>query len=105
MSNIGRPKIDRPIQTLEFTTYQEDITLFRNGLIDSLEDEEDENLLSKEIIKKFLLMETWRQNLFIVYLLNKKSQFKFKTLAELLQVDRNDLRREINNIKKELSVL
>ena len=103
--NKGRPKTVKPIETLTFNTYKEDITLFRNGLIDSMEDEDNESELSKETIQKFLQLDVWRQNLFIVYILNQKSQFRFKALAELLQVDRNELRRAINDIKKELQMI
>lgn len=105
MTSKGRPKTVKPIQTLTFTTYQEDLTLFRNGLMDSLEDEDNENPLSKETVLKFFQLDVWRQNLFIVYILNQKSQFRFKELAELLQVDRNELRREIASIKKELKLI
>ena len=100
--NKGRPKIIKPIETLTFTTYQEEITLFKNGLIDALNDEENEDQFSKNTIQQFLNLEVWRQNIFIVYLLNKHSKFTFKELATLLQVDRNELRRAILAIKKEL---
>lgn len=101
----GRPKKEEDIKTLDFTTYQQDITLFRNGLIDFLQDDEIENPTGKETIKKFLELEMWRQNLYIVYILNKSSKFTFRALAELLQVDRNELRRALTDIKTELDVL
>lgn len=103
-NNIGRPRIIRPIETLKFNTYQSDITIFRTCLYDSLEDDEEERetKIDKDAIRKFLDLDIWRQNLFIVYILNRKSNFSFKELAELLQVDRNELRREINSIKKEI---
>ena len=102
MNSKGRPKTVKPIETLKFTTYQEELTMFKNGLIDSLDDEENEDQFSKETVKKFLNMEVWRQNIFIVYLLNKHSKFTFKELANLLQVDRVELRRAIVAIKNEL---
>lgn len=95
----GRPKKIKPIEELTFTSFQDDITLFRNYLIDSLEDEECSN---KQYIEKFLNLEQWRQNIFIVYMLNKDKKFTFKALAELLQVDKNELMRVIRDIKKEL---
>ena len=52
--NKGRPKTVKPIETLTFNTYKEDITLFRNGLIDSMEDEDNESQMSKDTIYKFL---------------------------------------------------
>ena len=70
MSKKGRPKIDRPIEELNYTTFQQDITMFRNYLIDVIEDEEIEDL-NIPIIKKFLSIEIWKQNLFIIYILNK----------------------------------
>ena len=102
MNSKGRPKTVKAIETLKFTTYQEELTMFKNGLIDSLDDEENEDQFSKETVKKFLNMEVWRQNIFIVYLLNKHSKFTFKELANLLQVDRVELRRAIVAIKNEL---
>ena len=43
MMSKGRPKIDRPIEELNYTTFQQDITMFRNYLIDVIEDEETED--------------------------------------------------------------
>ena len=43
MSKKGRPKKDRPIEELNYTTFQQDITMFRNYLIDVVEDEETED--------------------------------------------------------------
>lgn len=104
MKSKGRPKKKKEIETLKFTTYQDDIILFRNGLLDCLDDENvDEH--TKEIVNKFLKMSIWQQNIFIVYLTNQTSHFTFKELAELLQVERNELRRVINNIKKELKLI
>lgn len=106
----GRPKIDRPIEELNYTTFQQDITMFRNYLIDVINDEdtddEDPNI---PIIRKFLAMEIWAQNLFIIYLLNKDkhntvNKFTFKALADLLQVDRAELMRKIKDIKNELKI-
>lgn len=96
----GRPKKIKPIEELKFTSFQDDITLFRNYLIDSLEDEECSN---KQYIEKFLNLEQWRQNIFIVYMLNKDKKFTFKALAEMLQVNKNELMRVIRDIKKELA--
>lgn len=106
----GRPKIDRPIEELNYTTFQQDITLFRNYLIDVINDEDtDEYDPNIPIIRKFLSMEIWAQNLFIIYLLNKDkhntvNKFTFKALADLLQVDRAELMRKIKDIKNELKI-
>lgn len=110
----GRPPKPKKLEKLDFTTFQEDITLFRNYLIDVSEqnsdifNEEDEDQ-NNPIIKKFLAMETWKQNIFIVYLLNKEKQIKtnaytFKALAELLKVERAELMRVIKDIKNELKI-
>lgn len=112
----GRPPKPKKLEKLDFTTFQEDITLFRNYLIDVSEqnsdifNEEDEDP-NNPIIKKFLAMETWKQNIFIVYLLNKDkrikngNQFTFKALAEMLKVERAELMRVIKDIKNELQIL
>ena len=104
----GRPKKDRPIEELNYTTFQQDITMFRNYLVDVVEDEETEDP-NIPIIRKFLSMEIWKQNLFIIYLLNKEkhnttNKFTFRGLADLLQVDRSELMRTIREIKKELTI-
>ena len=104
----GRPKIDRPIEEMNYTTFQQDITIFRNYLIDVVEDEEIEDT-NVQIIRKFLSMDIWKQNLFIIYMLNKEkhntaNKFTFTALAELLQVDRSELMRTIREIKKELTI-
>ena len=104
----GRPKKDRPIEEMNYTTFQQDITIFRNYLIDVIEDEEAEDP-NIPIIRKFLSMEIWKQNLFIIYMLNKEkhntvNKFTFSALAELLQVDRSELMRTIREIKKELTI-
>ena len=108
MSKKGRPKKDRPIEEMNYTTFQQDITIFRNYLIDVVEDEETEDA-NIPIIKKFLSMEIWKQNLFIIYMLNKEkhntvNKFTFAALADLLQVDRSELMRTIREIKKELTI-
>ena len=107
MSKKGRPKIDRPIEELNYTTFQQDITMFRNYLIDVVEDEEIEDL-NIPIINKFLSMEIWKQNLFIIYMLNKEkhnsTKFTFSGLADLLKVNRSELMRTIREIKKELMI-
>lgn len=111
----GRPSKLKKLEKLDFTTFQEDITLFRNYLIDVSEqksdifNEEDEDP-NNPIIKKFLTMETWKQNIFIVYLLNKEKRIKtnaytFKALAELLKVERAELMRVIKDIKNELQIV
>ena len=106
----GRPKINRPIEELNYTTFQQDITMFRNYLIDMINDEDtDEDDPNIPIIRKFLSMEIWAQNLFIIYLLNKDkhntaNKFTFKALADLLQVDRVELMRKIKDIKNELKI-
>ena len=108
MMSKGRPKKDRPIEEMNYTTFQQDITIFRNYLIDVIEDEETEDP-NIPIIRKFLSMEIWKQNLFIIYLLNKEkhntaNKFTFAALADLLQVDRSELMRTIREIKKELTI-
>ena len=108
MSKKGRPKKDRPIEEMNYTTFQQDITIFRNYLIDVVEDEETEDP-NIPIIRKFLSMEIWKQNLFIIYMLNKEkhntvNKFTFSGLADLLQVDRSELMRTIREIKKELTI-
>lgn len=111
----GRPPKPKYLEELDFTTFQEDITLFRNYLLDASEqstdmfDEDDEDPNSP-IIRKFLSMETWKQNIFIVYLLNKEKRIKtnsftFKALAELLKVERGELMRVIKDIKNELQIV
>ena len=105
MSKKGRPKKDRPIEELNYTTFQQDITMFRNYLIDVVNDEETED----PNIRKFLSMEIWKQNLFIIYMLNKEkhnttNKFTFRGLADLLQVNRSQLMRTIREIKKELTI-
>lgn len=104
----GRPKKDRPIEELNYTTFQQDITIFRNYLIDVINDEETEDP-NIPIIRKFLSMEIWAQNLFIIYLISKdkrnnSNKFTFTALAELLQVNRAELMRTIREIKKELTL-
>lgn len=112
----GRPKIYRELEELKFTTFQHDITMFKNSLIDYVnendeESEEDENPISKETVSKFLNLELWKQNIFIVYLLNKDkrikngNQFTFKALAEMLKVERGELMRVIKDIKNELQIV
>ncbi len=108
MMSKGRPKKDRPIEELNYTTFQQDITMFRNYLIDVIDDEEIEDP-NVPIIRKFLSMEIWKQNLFIIYMLNKEkhnttNKFTFSGLADLLQVNRSQLMRTIREIKKELMI-
>ena len=111
----GRPSKLKKLEKLDFTTFQEDITLFRNYLIDVSEqksdifneEDEDPNI---PVLIKFLAMETWKQNIFIVYLLNKEKRIKtnaytFKALAELLKVERAELMRVIKDIKNELQIV
>lgn len=112
----GRPSKLKKLDKLDFTTFQEDITLFRNYLIDVSEqksdifneEDEDPNI---PVLIKFLAMETWKQNIFIVYLLNKDKRIKngnsftFKALAELLKVERAELMRVIKDIKNELQIV
>ena len=111
----GRPSKLKKLEKLDFTTFQEDITIFRNYLIDV--SQKDDNIFNEEdedpnnpIIKKFLAMETWKQNIFIVYLLNKEKRIKtnaytFKALANLLQVDRGELMGLLKQIKNELQIV
>lgn len=106
MMSKGRPKKDRPIEELNYTTFQQDITMFKNYLVDVVEDEETEDS-NIPIIQKFLSMDIWKQNLFIIYMLNKEkhntvNKFTFRGLADLLQVNRSELMRTIREIKKEL---
>lgn len=116
MTKRGRPqKKTKDLEKLDFTTFQEDITIFKNYLLDVVNndtedmiDEEDEDP-NVPIISKFLEMETWKQNIFIIYLLNKdrrikNNKFTFKALAQLLQVESVELMRVIKQIKKELNI-
>lgn len=110
MSKKGRPKISKELEELTFTIFQRDITIFKNSLIDFVNEdsEENENPINKETVSKFLNLELWEQNIFIVYLLNKDkrikngNQFTFKALAELLKVERAELMRAIKEIKQKL---
>lgn len=111
----GRPRKQKQLEELDFTTFQEDITLFRNYLIDAIQ--QDDSIFNEEdedpnipLLSKFLAMETWKQNIFIVYLLNKEKRIKtnaytFKALAELLKVERAELMRVIKDIKNELQIV
>lgn len=99
MRRRGRPRSTKEIEQLNFNTFQEDITLFRNGLIDSLEDEDNTD---KETISKFLNLEVWKQNVFIVYLITKDKKFTIKSLAALLQIDKLVLLHTIRDIKTQL---
>ena len=111
----GRPRKQKQLEELDFTTFQEDITLFRNYLIDVIQ--QDDSIFNEEdedpnipVLSKFLAMETWKQNIFIVYLLNKDKRIKnniftFKALADMLQVQRAELMRVIRNIKNELQIV
>ena len=111
----GRPRKQKQLEELDFTTFQEDITLFRNYLIDAIQ--QDDSIFNEEdedpnipVLSKFLTMETWKQNIFIVYLLNKEKRIKtnaytFKALAELLKVERAELMRVIKDIKNELQIV
>lgn len=111
----GRPRKQKQLEELDFTTFQEDITLFRNYLIDAIQ--QDDSIFNEEdedpnipVLSKFLAMETWKQNIFIVYLLNKEKRIKtnaytFKALADMLQVQRAELMRVIKDIKNELQTV
>lgn len=105
MMNKGRPKQNKELQELNFTSFQQDITMFRNSLIDFLNDEDIENPHSKDVIRAFLNKEQWQQNIYIVYLLNKDKHFTFKALAELLQIDKGELMKVIRTIKNELAYI
>lgn len=109
MGRRGRPKKLTEIEKLDFNSFQEDIILFKNSLIDFVNEdtEEDENPINKETVKNFLKLDLWEQNIFIVYIITKDKRicnkhFTFKNLAELLKVDRNELMRAIKEIKKKL---
>lgn len=104
--NKGRPKQPKEPEKLNFTSFQQDITIFRNSLIDFLNDEDNENQHSKDVITAFLNKEQWQQNIYIAYLLNKdkkSSSFTFKALAELLKMEKSELMQVIRAIKKELA--
>lgn len=112
MKQKGRPKIIREVEKLDFTTFQQDITLFKNYLIDVVNEDYDEDEINDNVplIKQFLMLDTWKQNIFIIYLLNKEkrvknNQFSFKALADLLHVERVELMRAIRNIKSELQTI
>lgn len=107
--NKGRPKKIKELEQLSFKCFQEDISMFRNGLLDSLDDEDENNELefSKRLVSNFLKLDVWQQNLYIVYLLNKdkrvnNNQFTFKALAEMLQVERGELMKALKEIKNQL---
>lgn len=100
--NKGRPKSVKQIEELSFKAFQKEITIFRNSLIDFIDDEDMENQTAKYTITKFLNLDLWKQNLYIVYLLNKDKNFTFTSLADLLQVDRKELMTHIRLIKKEV---
>lgn len=115
MSKRGRPQVVKELEDLDFTSFQEDITLFKNYLLDIVNNDNDDIMNEEDedpnvpIIRQFLLMETWKQNIFIIYLLNKdkrvkNNKFTFKALAELLQVKSVELMRVIKQIKKELNI-
>ena len=98
MKKPGRPKKpDTPIVDLSLSSYQKDITIFRNSLIDCLEEPEYQD--KKETIQKFLSLPLYQQNIFIIYLIKDATISK---LAELLECDRTDIYRIIVNTKKEL---
>lgn len=108
MSKKGRPKIYKELEELTFTTFQQDITMFKDSINDYInDDEEDYDPVNKEVIKKFLNLELWEQNIFIVYLLNKdkkiqNNKFSFRALADLLNVERKQLMAVIKEIKQKL---
>lgn len=58
--NKGRPKQPKELEELNFTTFQNDITIFRNSLIDSLEDEDNDDQEQKLLTTKFLNLNIWR---------------------------------------------
>ena len=115
MSKKGRPKKYKEFEELTFVTFQQDITMFRDSLIDYINDdnedlEEDENPINKATVAKFLNLELWEQNIFIVYLINKDkrikngNQFTFKALADLLNVERRELMSVIKEIKQKIAI-
>ena len=111
MIKKGRPKKHTEFEELTFTTFQHDISMFKDGLNDYVNDDseetDDDNPINKETVQKFLNLELWEQNIFIVYLLNKdkkikNNQFSFKALANLLNVERKELMTIIREIKQKL---
>lgn len=107
----GRPKKYKEIEKLTFTSFQQDITMFKDSLSDYITEENEEyeiSQLNRDTVQKFLNLEQWEQNIFIVYLLNKDKRIKngnsftFKALAEMLQVERGELMRALKEIKQKL---
>lgn len=92
---VGRPKIDKPKTKLDLSSFQSDITVYKNILKDALEDDEYED--HKDTIEEFLKLPTDVQNIFIVYLLKN---IKIKELATLLNCDRKEICGIITKTKK-----
>lgn len=101
MNKIGRPRKPETMENLNLSSFKEDIQLFRNSLVDYI-DEEDTDQQNIPCIKKFLKLEKWRQNLFIVYLIYKDKKKTLSDMATMLNVERNDIIDEIKQIKKDL---
>lgn len=97
-NKVGRPKIEKPIKELNLSSFRQDIKIFKNSLIDSLQDEEQDK---KETIQKFLDMPSDVQNIFIIYLIKDVT---INELAKILDCDRTDLWRIIVKTKKDLKL-
>ena len=97
-NKVGRPKIEKPIKELNLSSFRQDIKIFKNSLIDALQEDEQDN---KETIQKFLDMPSDVQNIFIVYLIKDVT---INELAKILECDRTDLWRIIVKTKKDLEL-
>lgn len=101
MSKKGRPKKPQIIEHLNLSSFQDEIQIFKNYLIDYKADEEpDPKILIH--IDKFFSLDIWQQNLFIVYIIFKDKKKTIKEMAQLLDVEWSEVIREIKLIKKQL---
>lgn len=101
MNKIGRPRKPRTVENLNLSSFKEEIRMFKNSLIDCI-DEDDMNKEYIPYIKHFLQLDKWQQNLFIVYLIFKYRKKTIKEMAELLNINSKDILSAIKDIKKEL---
>lgn len=98
MKKAGRPKIQKQPKELNLSSFRHDITIFKNSLIDSLDDEDQ---IKKETIQKFLDLPSDVQNIFIVYLIKDVT---INELANILGCDRTYLCGIIIKTKKLLKL-
>lgn len=95
---VGRPKKIEPIEKLDLNSFQEEITLFKIGLLDYLNDD-DRQPETVEHVSHFLSLPEWQQNLFIVYTIFKQRRKPVSQMADILQTDRLQILKEIKKIK------